>query len=147
LCSCQIFANQATWLILQPYLDTAVGKYAKNNEPTDFYVENLVPNQGKKRRPTTRRILPTTRRIFSLTRANGYNAPHPITSNSHANVQHLSTLTHVLVSPRPGQFTQLQKEWIYFLTTPLLAKANCKDNKSSNNFAKTLNNHTHTYKI
>ena len=47
MCSCQIFANQATWLILQPDLDTAVGKYAENNEHTDFYVKNLVPNQGE----------------------------------------------------------------------------------------------------
>ena len=103
MCSCQIFANQATWLILQPDLDAAVGKYAENNEHTNFYVENLVPNQGKKPRPTTRRTFP-------LTPANGYNATPPVTSNSHANVPHLWTLTHVLVSPRPGQFTQLQKE-------------------------------------
>jgi len=47
LYSCQIFVNQAVWLILLPNLDTAVGKYAENNEHTDFYVENLVPNQGK----------------------------------------------------------------------------------------------------
>jgi len=46
LCSCQIFANQVVWLILLPDLDTAVGKYAENNEHTDFYVENLVPNRG-----------------------------------------------------------------------------------------------------
>jgi len=105
LCSCQIFPNQATWLILQPDLDTAVGKYTENNEHTDFYVENLMPDQGKKPRPTTRRILLTTRRTFPLTRANGYNATHPVTSNSHTNVQHLWTLTHVVVSPRPGQFT------------------------------------------
>ena len=109
MCPCQIFANQAVRLILLPDLDTAVGKDAENNEHTDFYVENLVPNQGKKPRPTTRRILPTTRRTFPLTRANGYNATHPVTSNSHANVQHPWTLTHVLVSPRPGQSTQLQK--------------------------------------
>ena len=56
LCSCQIFANQAVWLILLPDLDTAVGKYVENNEHKNFYVENLVPNQGKKPRPTTRRI-------------------------------------------------------------------------------------------
>ena len=83
LCSCQIFANQAVWLILLPDLDTAVDKYAENNEHTDFYVKNLVPNQGKKPRPTTCRILPTTRRTFPLTWANGYNATHPVTSNSH----------------------------------------------------------------
>ena len=130
-------------MILAPDLNTVVGKYAENNEHTDFYVENLVPNQGKKPRPTTRRILPTTRRTFALTRANGYNATHPVTSNSLANVQHLWTLTHVLVSPRPGQFTQSEKNEFFFLTTPVLAKANCKVNKSSNNFAKTLNNHTH----
>jgi len=56
LCPCQIFENQAVRLILLPDLDTAVGKYTENNEHTDFYVENLVPNQGKKPRPTTRRI-------------------------------------------------------------------------------------------
>ena len=90
----------------------------------DFYVENLVPNQGKKPRPTTRRT-------FSLTRANGYNATHSVTSNSHTNVQHPWTLTHVLISPRPGQFTQFQKNEFFFLTTPLLAKANYKDNEHS----------------
>ena len=47
LCSYQIFANQATWLILQPDLETVVGKYAENNEHRDFYVETLCPNQGK----------------------------------------------------------------------------------------------------
>ena len=56
LCSCQIFANQAVWLILLPDLETVVGKYAENNEHKNFYVENLVPNQGKKPRPTIRRI-------------------------------------------------------------------------------------------
>ena len=56
LCPCQIFANQAVRLILLPDLDTAVGKYAENNEHTDFYVENLEPNQGKTPRPTTRKI-------------------------------------------------------------------------------------------
>jgi len=110
LCSCQIFTNQVIWFILAPDLNTAVGKYAENNEHTDFYVENLVLNQGQKPRPTTHRILPTTRRTFPLTRANGYNATHQVTSNSLTNVQHLWTLTHVLVSPRPRQFTQLQKE-------------------------------------
>ena len=119
---CQIFADQATGLILQPDLDTAVDKYAENNEHTDFYMENLVPNQGKKPRPTTRRISPTARRTFPLTWANGYNATHPVTSNSHSNVQHRWTLTHVLVSPRPGQFTQLQKNEFCYLTTPLLEK-------------------------
>ena len=109
-------------MILLPDLDTAVGKYAENNEHADFYVENLVPNQGKKPRPTTRMILPTTCRTFSLTRANGYNATHQVTSNSHTNVQHPWTLTHVLVSPRPEQFTQFQKNEFFFLTTPLLAK-------------------------
>ena len=122
MCSCQIFANQATWLILQPDLDTAVGTDAENNKHTNFYVENLVPNQGKKPRPTTRRILPTTRRTFPLTRANGYNATHPVTSNSQTNVQHPWTLTHVLLSPRPGQFIQFQKNEFFFLTTPLLTK-------------------------
>ena len=103
------FREQAVWLILLPDLDTAVGNYAENNEHKNFYVENLVPNQGKKPQPTTCRILPTTRRTFPLTRANGYNATHPVTSNSHTNVQHPWTLTHVLVSPRPRQSTQLQK--------------------------------------
>jgi len=89
LCFCQIFANQAIWLILQPELDTAVGKNAENNEHTDFYVENLVPNQGEKPRPTTRRIFPTTRRTFPLNTGKRLQATHPVTSNSHANVQQL----------------------------------------------------------
>ena len=88
LCSCQIFANQAIGLILQPDLVTEEDKYAGNREHKDFYVENLVPNQGKKPRPTTCRILPTTRRTFPLTRAKRLQATHPVTSNSHANVQH-----------------------------------------------------------
>ena len=47
LCLCQIFANPATWLILQPDLDTAVGKYAENNEHREFYVETLCPTKEK----------------------------------------------------------------------------------------------------
>ena len=111
------FREQVVWLILLPDLDTAIDKYAENNEHKNFYVENLVPNQGKKPWPTTCRISPTTRRTFPLTRANGYNTTHPVTSNSHTNVQHPWTLTHVLVSSKPGQFTQSQKNEFFFLTT------------------------------
>ena len=82
------FRKQAVQLISLPDLDTAVGKYTENNKHKNFYAENLVPNQGEKPRPTTRRILPTTRRTFPLTRANGYNVTHQVTSNSHTNVQH-----------------------------------------------------------
>ena len=69
---------QATWLILQPDLDTAVGKYAENNEHTDFYMENLVSNQGKKPRPTIRRIF-TTHYHEQI----GYKVTYLIISNSH----------------------------------------------------------------
>ena len=41
------FQEQTVWLILPPDLDATVGKYADNNEHKKFYVENLVPNQGK----------------------------------------------------------------------------------------------------
>jgi len=47
LYSRQIFAHQAIWLILQPDLDTAVGKYAENNEHREFYVETLCPTKEK----------------------------------------------------------------------------------------------------
>ena len=50
------FREQVVQLILLPDLDTAVGKYAENNEHKNFYAENLMPNQGKKPRPTTHRI-------------------------------------------------------------------------------------------
>jgi len=66
-----------------------------------------------------------------------YKVTHPVTSNSHTNVQHLWTLTHVLVSPILGHNTHSLKEWNFLLTTILLSKANCKDNQSSNIFAKT----------
>ena len=59
------FREQVVWLILTPDRDTAVGKYAENNEHKNFYVENLVPNQGKKPRPATHRIF-----LTSLSRAN-----------------------------------------------------------------------------
>jgi len=42
------FREQTVGLILLPNLDTTVGKYAENNEHKNFYMENLVPNQGKK---------------------------------------------------------------------------------------------------
>ena len=41
------FREQVVWLILLPDLDTAVGKYAENNEHKNFYMQNLVPNQDK----------------------------------------------------------------------------------------------------
>ena len=78
--------------------------------------------------------------LSTITGKHGYNVTHPITSNSHSNVQHLWTLPHVLVSPRPGQFTQSQKNEFASLLQTLLSQANCKDNQSSNIFAKTLNN-------
>ena len=112
MCSCQIFTNQAVWLILLPDLDTAVGKYAENNEHKNFYVENLVPNQGK-----NHDLPPVGFSLFTITGKLSYNVTHPVTSNSHTNVQHPWTLTHVLVSPRPGQFTQFQKNEFFFLTT------------------------------
>ena len=42
------FRKLGSLVDLQPDLNTAVGKNAENNEHTDFYVENFVPNQGKK---------------------------------------------------------------------------------------------------
>ena len=66
------FRKSGNLVDLAAWLDTGVGKYAENNKHTDFYLENLVPNQDKKPRPTTRRILPITRRTFPLTQANGY---------------------------------------------------------------------------
>ena len=104
------FRKQAVWLISLLDLDTAVGKYAENNEHENFYLENLVPNQGKKPRPTTRRIF-----TLHYHGQNGYNATHPVTSNSHTNVQHLWTLTHVPISLRLGQFTQSQKNECFSL--------------------------------
>ena len=50
------FREQSDRLILLSDLDTAVDKYAENNEQKNFYVENLMPNQGKKPRPTTHGI-------------------------------------------------------------------------------------------
>jgi len=102
------FGKQSDWLILRTDLDTAIGKYSGNNEHKNFYVENLVPNQGKKPRPTTRRI-------FTLHYHGqiGYEVTHP--SNSHTNVQHLLTLTHVLATPRPGQITYSQKNEFFSL--------------------------------
>jgi len=78
--------------------------------------------------------------LFTITGKLGYNTTHLVTSNSHTNVQHPWTLTHVLVLPRPGQFTQSQKNEFSSLLQTLLSQANCQDNQSSNDFAKTLNN-------
>jgi len=51
--------------------------------------------------------------LFTIPGKHGYNVTHPIMSNSHSNVQHLWTLTHILVSPRPGHKTHSSKEWIF----------------------------------
>ena len=51
--------------------------------------------------------------LFTITGKFGYNATQPVTSNSHTNVQHSWTLSHVLVSPRPGQCLSITKEWIF----------------------------------
>ena len=98
------FREQTVQLVLLPDLDTAVGKYAENNEHTDFYVENLCPTKV-----TNRDLPPVEFSHFTITGKLGYNTTYPVTSNSHTYVQHPWTLTHVLVSPRPRQFTQLQK--------------------------------------
>ena len=74
---------------------------------------------------------------FTITGKVGYKVTHPVANNSHTNVQHLWTLTHVLVSPRLWTNHSLSKEWIFLLTTTLLTQANCKNNESSNIFAKT----------
>ena len=51
------FQKQSVRLILLAILDLTVGKNAEiMNTRIFFYVENLEPNQGKKPRPTTRRI-------------------------------------------------------------------------------------------
>ena len=50
------FRKQSVRLILLTDPDATIGKQCGNNEYKNFYVENLVPNQGKKQRPTTRRI-------------------------------------------------------------------------------------------
>ena len=99
------FLEQAVWLILLPDLDTTVGNYAENNEHKNFYVENLVPNQVK-----NHDLPPVGFSLFTITSKLGYNATHPVTSNSHTNVQHPWTLTHVLVSPRLGHNTNFSKE-------------------------------------
>ena len=48
--------------------------------------------------------------LFTNTGKLGYNVTHPVTSNSHTNVQHLWTLTNVLVSLRLGHNTYFSKE-------------------------------------
>ena len=75
------FHEQSVWLILLINLDTAVGKHSGNNEHKNFYVENFVPNQGK-----NHDLPPVGFSLFTITRKLGYNATHPVTSNSHANV-------------------------------------------------------------
>jgi len=90
-----------------------------------FYVENFVPNQGK-----NHDLPPVGFSHSTITGKIGYNETHPVTSNSHTNVQHPWTQTHILVSPRLGQITHSQKNEFFFLTTTLLAQANVRTNKA-----------------
>ena len=69
------FQKQSVRLILLAVLDSTVGKKCGNNEHKNCYVKNLEPNQGKKPRPTTRRV-------FTLHEHGqiGYKVTHPVTT-------------------------------------------------------------------